>query len=223
MQTSGASASTTACHGPVTGAETTVTNLESNREYLITAYAGASCAGDAIASYQEATMPTPPPAPSTDAYVGNLDRTAIPMYHCAVGSFSYTEHNACAQGFTTGDAAHGYTLQSVTVPFYKSVGSPTALTVALHTADSGGSPSAAAQVTLSGSTSPNAAGLYTYTCSATTGCDLERNADYSIVMSTASHTGGRFDFYRWQVTASTDETVNPAGSGWALGNIAKWE
>ena len=223
--TSGASASSNSCVGPVTGAEATVTGLDNNTEYTINAYSGASCGGDAIATEQEATLAAVPPAPSTDAYVGNLAQTAIPMYRCSVGSFSYTEHNACAQGFTTGDAAHGYTLQSITVPFGKGYGSPTALTVALHAADSGGNPSASAQATLSGSSAPNAAGLYTYACYSTdtsNNCDLERNTDYFIVMSTASHTGGRHDLYAWQVTASTDETVNPAGSGWAIGNIAKW-
>ena len=91
---------------------------------------------------------------------------------------------------------------------------PAALVVALHSniSSSNEDVPGALKATLSG-VSPTSAGTYTYTCS--TGCDLDKDTAYHIVLSAPGSPVG--SAYNWSNTSSENETLTPAQNGWSLG------
>ena len=120
--------------------------------------------------------------------------------------------------FTTGSEPKGYLLSRIALDFDAKAGSPGAITVALHAADTANSsnPAATAQATLSGS-NPDTAGLYTYTCS--TGCGLERDSDYFIVVSAPSAATGAG--YHPHMTDGDAEIKHPSTNGWSIENTGR--
>ena len=123
-----------------------------------------------------------------------------------------------ATEFTTGSEPKGYLLSRIALDFDAESGSPGSITVALHAADTANSsnPAATAQATLSGS-NPDTAGLYTYTCS--TGCGMERNSDYFIVVSAPSAATGAG--YHPHMTDGDAEIKHPSTNGWSIENTGR--
>ena len=141
--------------------------------------------------------------------VQNLDETAANA--CPIAGDS-----KCAVAFTTGNAAHGYTLVGFTATFKDKDDDNNALgdiVVTLH-ADNSGVPAAQTLATLSGD-NPDAAGDYAYACS--TGCALASNTTY---FAQFAATGGNVatEDYGWATTNSDDQTLTPSGNGWSLAN-----
>ena len=197
------------CANVATGATAALTNLTADTLYGYTAYSGAGCtAANALATVHF----------STAAYgAGNLDEAAAAS-GCAFG-YPVSSNNQCAVAFTTGPASGGYTLASVTGRFRAKNGSPAAISVAIHAADTTNSanPAATALVALSGS-DPDAAGLHTYTCSGAA-CVLPAGTTYFVVMSTADTTFP--NYYTWALTDSDAETAHPAANGWTIANAGR--
>ena len=188
-----------------TGATVTLSSLTANKTYVYTAYSDASCA-TAIAS-GTAYFST------TDAAVGNLAETNLSV-NCDFG-YVHVVNKKCGMAFTTGGHSAGYTLAGVTAAFSNKAGTPGAITVALHPADTSNSlnPAATATATLSGS-NPDTAGLYTYACS--TNCDLTAGTTYFVVMSTPATSG--YNAYVLDLTGSGNEAKQPSNNGWSIAN-----
>ena len=185
--------------------------LTANNTYAYTAYSSAGCtAANALNTVYFSTA---------DAYVGNLDE-ALSIADATVGN-TMTLMVQRAVAFDTGNATHGYTLKGVTLRFAATTGSPANIVVAVHDPASAGSsdPKATALVTLSGATQPGA-GLHTFACSGS-GCDLDRNATYFIVVSAP---GSPLDGYHsLRGAASGGETPYPAGSGWSIADTGRFK
>ena len=182
--------------------------LTANKTYAYTAYSDSAC-GTTLATVYFSTA---------DAYVGNLDE-ALSIADATVGNIlAHVLQRAVA--FDTGNATHGYTLKGVTLRFAATTGSPASIVVAVHEPASAGSadPKATALVTLSGATQPGA-GLHTFACSGS-GCDLDRNATYFIVVSAPGSPANGYHSLRG--TASHDETPYPAGSGWSIADTGRF-
>ena len=129
-------------------------------------------------------------------------------------------NNTEANGFTTGNHAGGYTLNSVVVKLRDSVNNNPGDFAAAIYAESGGNPAATALHTLSGSSTPTTAGNYTYTCSGT--CSLDKNTTYFLVLSGTSPDIG-VGHYRPDTTDSDTETNLPSDAGWSIANVAKYK
>ena len=201
------------CQGPVAAntADKDLTGLAPVTSYTYSAYDKSGCAAADLLRTASAF--------TTDGVsVSNLSETAA-LTSCSAGRANDSVLQQCATGFTTGSAAQGYKLHSVTVTFNNTQGSPTGFGLALHAA-SGGNPASAAvpNSTLTGATSPTAAGQQTYTCSGA-GCDLGKGATYFIVMT--APTSPSNTLFRWSVTASDNETVAPPGNGWVIDNSGR--
>ena len=125
-----------------------------------------------------------------------------------------------ATSFTTGDAAAGYTLQSVTVDILIVDINPGNISVAIH-AVSGGNPAPNATYTLSGA-NPTATGQHTFTCPTNVTCALAKERSYFLVLSQSGGGLGGARGYTWDTTASTAQTNEPTGFGWSIGDSAYW-
>ena len=124
-------------------------------------------------------------------------------------------HQKNAIQFTTGGYAGGYDLLSVTIEIdnLDSVyGSPGDLVVAIYSNGSDNKPDTSV-TTLTG-TNPTGAGPHTYTCSSN--CALTASAKYHVYLDAPNATGPN-DYYGWQGTGSSSETLTPSNNGWALG------
>ena len=196
----------TTCNTVAAGTSTaSLSGLTANTLYGYTAYSDSTCS-TAIDTHHFATT----------AYdVGNLDVAAYD--ECYVGVISNNARR-CAVAFTTGSRTDGYALQSVTAKFKDKQGSPGSIVVAIHAADSNNSSNSAstAKATLTGS-DPDTAGLQTYACSGGAECTLAASTTYFVVMSTADTTGTA-QGYKWETTASNDETNHPSTGVWAISN-----
>ena len=182
-----------------------LTGLTDGNTYTYTAYSKTGC--NAVDELDSVTFSM------SDVSVGNLDEQADNA-SCQIGYNVYSRK--CATAFTTGTHSAGYTLKSVTGLFHAKTANPDNIVVAIHAADTTNSshPAASASITLTGS-NPDAAGVYTYTCS--TGCDLTASTTYFVVMSTADTSQRKL--YAWRRTTSDDETVTPStATGWAIAN-----
>ena len=148
--------------------------------------------------------------------VGNLTETDDG--DCVVGYTTAAQR--CAIAFTTGNRLGGYTLANVTAEFDAKTGTPGSIVVGLHAADTtnGANPAASATTTLTVGSSPDTAGYYSFTCSGN-GCNLEYDATYFIVMSTADTSGS--NHYNLDVTDSNGEDKQPDGNGWTIANAAR--
>ena len=205
------------CVGPIGGSETTVTGLDPDSGYTITAYDGANCGGAEIAS---ATAQTQANLSQDQVSVSNLGQPQNGF--CAVGQNN--GNGQCATAFTTGGRVGGYTLTSVSGRFDVRTLSPGPIVVAVHEAHPNNPDRPGTlKVTLSGS-NPNTVGTYTYTCSDDPNdpndddvCNLLPNTTYVVQMSaTATDNASTY----WLRTTFSDSEVNtPAGSGWSIANV----
>ena len=182
----------------------TLSSLTTDRFYEYTAYRDNACS-DALDSTHFST---------TITGVNNLKESASGVH---VGD-SGGAKTKLATEFTTGSEPKGYLLSRIALDFDAKSGSPGSITVALHAADTANSsnPAATAQATLSGS-NPDTAGLYTYTCS--TGCGLERDSDYFIVVSAPSAATGAG--YHPHMTDGDAEIKHPSTNGWSIENTGR--
>ena len=192
------------CQGPVSGKTKAVTGLTPGTAYTYSAYSAAACANANLVVAADAFT-------TGGASVDNRNETGAVTNVCVLSSTA-----KCATGFTTGEAANGYTLHGLTTRFNIGQANPSTLTIALHTA-SGGKPAASAvsnatfTVDASATVSRgSSAYTYTHTC-AGSGCDLAADTDYFIVTSTTGN-------YLWEVTSVTSETRVPSTSRWSIAN-----
>ena len=147
--------------------------------------------------------------------VSNLGETLFNS-SCVAGRVSGV-HTECAQSFTTGSAAGGYTLRRANVRIRSIVNSPGNIRVTLH-ADSSGSPASAALATLSGANPATANSNYGFTCSA---CYLDASTTYWIVVATPNATQP-FQSYTLPQTNSDAQKQGPSGNGWSIGDVGKF-
>ena len=206
----GASGQSVTCNGPVNGSETTVTGLDPDSGYTITAHDNNNCWGGGIASATAQTQGNLPPGSVSVSNIGQ------PYFDtCGIGD--YNGNAKCATAFTTGGRLGGYTLASVSGEFHWKTSSPGAFVVAVHEPGAN-NPSlpGTLKVTLSGP-NPNTPGTYTYTCSGAD-CALAANTAYFIVMS-APTTGGDFNNYWLRTTGSNVEVNTPANGGWSIADV----
>ena len=181
-----------------------VTGLTPGTAYTYSAYSAAACAAANLVVTADAFT-------TGGASVDNRNETGAVTSVCVLSSTA-----RCATGFTTGEAANGYTLHGLTTRFNIGQANPSTLTIALHTA-SGGKPAASAvsnatfTVDASATVSRgSSAYTYTHTC-AGSGCDLAADTDYFIVTSTTGN-------YLWETTSATSETRVPSTSRWSIAN-----
>ena len=147
--------------------------------------------------------------------VSNLGETLFNS-SCVAGRVSGV-HTECAQSFTTGSAAGGYTLRRANVRIRSIVNSPGDVRVTLH-ADSSGSPASAALATLSGANPTTANSNYGFTCAA---CYLDASTTYWIVVATPNATQP-FQSYTLPQTHSDAQKQGPSGNGWSIGDVGKF-
>ena len=215
---SGTEASST-CADVSAGTTTATLSLTAGKLYGYTAYSGAGCTGTEIDTEYFST---------NDHDVGNLEGGTHDS-GCAVGYTSDTSPlSQCAVAFTTGSRSGGYTLKSVTGRFGTKVGAHTVgnIVVKIHAADTSNSSNPAAtaiaNATFSGS-DPDTPGLYSYAC-AGTGCSLQKDTKYFVVMSTADTDGGVVGrYYRWETTTSDAEAGHPSAHGWTIENVGRYK
>ena len=191
-----------------TGSSSHSPTLTANTVYGYEAYSATGCAS---ANLLDAAF-----FATSDFGVGNLTETDDG--DCVVGYTTAAQR--CAIAFTTGNRLGGYTLANVTAGFDAKTGSPGNLIVALHAADTtnGANPAATAKATLTVGSSPDTAGYYSFTCSGS-GCNLEYDTTYFIVMSTADTSGT--NHYNLDVTNSNGEDKQPHGNGWTIADAAR--
>ncbi len=155
---------------------------------------------------------------STAGTVGNLAETNNST--ASVGrQFSHSLDTA-AQAFTTGSNAGGYTLDSITIAFHQTFGSPGDVVVTLHTADTANSlnPASSARATLTGANpASNTNGTFTCAADPTNTCDLDAGTTYFIRVSAPNATGSG-NRYTLKTTSSNNETNTPSGNGWSIVN-----
>ena len=186
------------CSRTIRGATHNLSGLTTGRTYTYKAYDTSGCASaDEIASvtFRIAYLS-----------VSNLGVSQG-------GGFVNIVTSPAATAFTTGSATGGYALQSVTL--YVGHRSSIAILGVEVRAASGGKPAAAALTTLRGP-NPQFQGQYTYVCSAN--CALAKDTTYFLVLSVTGNGG-----HGWATTTSDAETNDPAGNGWAIGNVVKIE
>jgi|GEM_PF-6772116 len=112
---------------------------------------------------------------------------------------------SCAQSFTTGTGS--YTLQDVTLSL--SGGSGGGFQVFIYTNSAGAPGNFSGRTSLSGNSSPNTAGLYTY--NATNTLNLNASTTYWVVALDANSNAG----YGWNETSDLSYAGLP---GWSIGN-----
>ena len=116
------------------------------------------------------------------------------------------------QEFTTGSAASGYKLQSVTLDF--SLVNPSAnITVSIREKQSNNHPATTDKAALTGTP---ATGQVTFTCSGA-GCNLNASTTYFVFV-----TGGDSVSNMKSVT-SDNETLQPSGNGWSIENATRYQ
>ena len=169
------------------------------------------------------------------AALSGSDANRTPMLHIAadknpvsVSSLGQTRNGSRAIGklagnhkknavqFTTGSNADGYDLLSVTfeIDIYDPVyGSPGDLVVAIYSNGSNNRPDTSV-TTLTG-TNPTGAGQHTYTCSSN--CALAASTKYQVYLGRAQTPPAPANYYAWQATGSSSETLTPSNNGWSLG------
>ena len=188
----------TTCTTVSNGNTATLGSLTANTSYTYTVYSGTNC----WRVLNSVTF-------STQLTVSNLSETTA-ANHAVGGIFRDTIVNQ----FRTGGNGGGYTLSAVTVDMGQKTGSPNPLQVQLWSDSSGGPGSQVSGATLSGSDPPSGGGETTYTCSGA--CLLSANTSYWVRLSVSgAHTSGA---WAWNYTNSGDETLDPTGTGWSIGD-----
>ena len=202
------------CDGPVAAGTSTkaLTGLTAGTSYTYSAYSDSTCTtGNLIATAAQFTTPVS---------VSNLSETASgnnPTNINWTGGGSFRAN--VANSFRTGSNSSGYTLESVTVKFAATNGTPGALTVAIYAHNTSNlSPTGnTAVATLNGS-NPSTADDYTFTCSGS--CTLSASTTYWVVMYSASG-GYTSNYYSLTWTASNNQTNEPSSEAWQIGDTAK--
>ena len=136
------------------------------------------------------------------ASVSNLDQSTYTLPMTFNPSLSW------AQEFTTGSAAGGYTLSSVTLDF-ESVTNASGVEAAIYS-KANGSVGASIGAALSGTA---AVGQVTFTCDS--GCTLAAKTSYYVRVSATGQSGGKLNN-----TGSGSETPVPGDNGWSLADRA---
>ena len=146
--------------------------------------------------------------------VSNLGQSILTTSNCSLGKFvGVVQH--CGIGFTTGSAANGYTLHSVTAKFADKIGSPAGFKVELRAASGNNPANTAIQNAMFSGDAPDSAGDHTYTCSGT-GCSLSKDTTYFIVITTTTISDS--SAYLWRSTSSTYESKVDSNNGWSIAN-----
>ena len=212
----GASAQSVTCNGPVNGSETTITGLESDTGYTITAYGNGQCGGAEIAS---ATAQTQANLSQDQVSVSNLGQPNPDDVVCQIANPGSITNAQCAVAFTTGSRLGGYILANVSGAFRAKGGSPGAFVAAIHEADATNpNHPGTLKVTLSGG-NPDSLATHTYTCSGAA-CALDPDTTYFIVMSSPA-SSGTFRSYALYMTTSGAEVNTPTGSGWSIADVGQ--
>ena len=187
------------CKGPVASGTSTknLTGLTTaTTTYTYKAYSASGCA-----SANELATAAPF---TTGASVSNLSETEA--------SASLNLGNDWGQEFTTGSAANGYKLQSVTLDF--AIVNPSGnITVSLREQQSNNHPATTALATLTGTP---AQGQVTFTCSGA-GCNLNASTTYFVFVD------GNEVVSNLRSTASDNETPQPSGNGWSIENAVRYQ
>ena len=187
------------CKGPVASgtASKSLTGLTTGTTtYTYKAYSATGCASaNEIATASAFT---------TGVSVSNLSETEA--------STALNLATDWGQEFTTGSAANGYKLQSVTLDF--ALVNPSAnITVSIREQQSNNHPATTDKAALTGTP---ATGQVTFTCSGA-GCNLNASTTYFVFV-----TGGDSVSNMKSVT-SDNETLQPSGNGWSIENATRYQ
>ena len=193
----------TTCQSVSAGtASDNLTGLTAGTVYAYTAYGKSGCnAADLLATTTFGT-------PSTVS-VSNLGK--------ADGPAAFNLSSDYAQEFTTGSAAGGYTLSSVTLDF-TIITNASQIEASIRAVQSNDTPATTARATLTGTP---AVGEVTFTCDATNtnnDCSLAANTSYFVYVDALSFTANQ-----QTTTASDDEDLQPSGNGWSIANAARYQ
>ena len=179
-----------------------LTGLTAGTVYVYTAYSKSGCNdADLIATTTFGTTQL--------VSVSNLDK--------ADGPAAFNLSSDYAQEFTTGSAAGGYTLKSVTLDF-TIITNASQIEASIRAVQSNGTPATTARATLTGTP---AAGEVTFTCDATNtnnDCSLAANTSYFVYVDALS-----FATNQQTTTASDIETLQPSGNGWSIANATRYQ
>ena len=174
------------------GNTSTLGSLTANTSYTYTAYSATNC---------------------TTALDSVMFNTQLTVSNLSQSKDTYNDVGVVANQFRTGGNGGGYTLSSVTVSIRLKLNSPGRLQMQLWTDNGANEPgSQVSGATLSGSDPHPNGGDATYTCSGA--CSLSANTPYWVRLSAASSQG----HWRWNGTNSGNETLDPTGTGWSIGD-----
>ena len=200
--------SNTWCSGPVSQRYSDRTGLTGNTEYEYAAYSDSSCATKVAPAVTFKTNMTP-------VSVSNLNTSGnagTPIF----GIYSNGVNVKLGNSFTTGSAANGYHLKSVTARIEKNSNQP--ITAKLYTPVSG--PTQLQDHANLGTVTPTASGDITFTCDSGVGnnnCDLSKDTTYWVTLEVTPSNCTSPCEQAWSATTSTTETNAPSGAGWTIG------
>ena len=186
------------CQGPVAAntAAKDLTGLSSYTTYTYKAYSATGCADTNLLATASAF--------TTGVSASNLSETEA--------STALNLATDWGQEFTTGSAANGYKLRSVTLDF--AIVNPSAnITVSIREQQSNNHPATTDKVALTGTP---ATGQVTFTCSGA-GCNLNASTTYFVFV-----TGGD-SVSNMKSTTSDNETPQPSGNGWSIENAVRYQ
>ena len=202
--------SNTWCSGPVSQRYSDRTGLTGNTEYEYAAYSDSSCATKVASSVTFTTNMTP-------VSVSNLNTSGnagTPIF----GIYSSGVNFKLGNSFTTGSAANGYLLKSVTARIETRSTQP--ITAKLYTPVSG--PTQLQDHANLGTVTPTASGQtvdLTFTCDSGVGnnnCDLSKDTTYWVTLEVTPSNCTSPCEQAWSATSSTTETNAPSGAGWTI-------
>ena len=187
-----------------------VTGLDAGASYVFEAYSDSGCApanrlaiADIFTTYISVSN-TSAAFASNSFNVGREDNSSETHYY--------------ATPFRTGGASAGYTLKRVNASFSDGVGSPPDIRVRIYPNAETNLPGSPSRVTLNGS-NPTSEADYAYTCPiGNSGCALNAATQYHLAFELASVPAAANNYYQWKRTTSTNETTDPTGNGWTIGN-----
>ena len=148
------------------------------------------------------------------ASVSNLDEPQVG----STMPVGWSANQWVANAFTTGSGASEFTVKRITILLGDDIIPAPAhdLKVKLYSSDTNGNPDTAL-ATLTGPARPSANAEAVYACSGS-GCDLNPDTTYFVVLSVPDVTNASGLAYRWQRAATERETTDPADSGFSIAN-----
>ena len=148
------------------------------------------------------------------ANVSNLDEPQVG----STMPVGWSANQWVANAFTTGSGASEFTVERITVLLGDDIIPAPAhdLKVKLYSSDTNGNPGTAL-ATLTGPARPPDNAESVYTCSGS-GCVLDPDTTYFVVLSVPDVTVTSGLAYRWQRAATERETADPANSGFSIAN-----